>query len=225
MSPAASIVTNVTDLQRGLWDEVVELPSDSLADSDHHPMESSIAAQSDVYLPVPTSLDSVEVRRSARRKRSVIAFRDGDRTVVVAPQRMSQRDIDTYVRELIGRLDARDQRGAAQDALMLRAERLVASYFDHDVIAEHSVPVTIRWVTNQSTRWGSCTPADGAIRLSHRLTHMPDYVIDSVLMHELVHLVVSDHGERFNELMERFPDLDRANAFLAGYTLGEQRSG
>jgi predicted metal-dependent hydrolase len=211
------------DLQRSLWDDPVELPSDSLADDDR--IESPILAESDVYLPAPTSLDCVEVRRSARRKRSVIAFREGDRTVVVAPQRMSQRDVDNYVRELIGRLDARDRRDAAQDALMERAERLVACYFDHDVIAEHSVPVTIRWVTNQNSRWGSCTPADGAIRLSHRLTNMPDYVIDCVLMHELAHLVVSDHGGRFNELMERFPELDRANAFLAGYALGEQQSG
>ena len=66
-----------------------------------------------------------------------------------------------------------------------RAADAKAFGFDHDVIEAHKVPVTIRWVTNQNTRWGSCTPADGAIRISHRLAGMPDYVIDCVVMHEI----------------------------------------
>ena len=42
-------------------------------------------------------------------------------------------------------------------------------------------PTSVRWVTNQNTRWGSCTPAEGSIRLSHRLQGMPEYVVDYVL--------------------------------------------
>lgn len=201
----------VTDLQPGLWDDESALDGDVLPETDE-----------DVYQPTATPLDTVEIRRSARRKRSVVAFREGERTIVVAPQRMSQKDLDEYVRELVGRLDIRDQRGASHDALWRRTVRIVAEYFDHDVLAAHPVPVTVRWVTNQNGRWGSCTPGDGAIRLSHRLTRMPDYVIDCVLMHELIHLMVTDHGPRFTEIMARYPHLERASAYLEGYSLAEQ---
>ena len=57
-----------------------------------------------------------------------------------------------------------------------------------------AVPDTVRWVTNQNSRWGSCTPAEGSIRLSHRLRGMPEYVLDYVLLHELAHLLVPGHG-------------------------------
>ena len=53
-----------------------------------------------------------------------------------------------------------------------------------------AVPASVRWVTNQNGRWGSCTPADRTIRISHRIQDMPDWVIDYVLLHELAHLVV-----------------------------------
>ena len=57
-----------------------------------------------------------------------------------------------------------------------RAERLSDQYFDG-----RASPASVRWVTNQNTRWGSCTPAEGSIRLSHRLQGMPEYVVDYVL--------------------------------------------
>jgi predicted metal-dependent hydrolase len=169
----------------------------------------------------PTDLAAVEVRRSARRKRTVTAFRENGRTVVVAPARMAQRDIDAYVRELVGRLDMREQRASSGAALYARAQRLVAEYFERDVLAEREI--IIRWVTNQNGRWGSCTPRQGHIRLSHRLMDMPDYVIDCVLLHELAHLIVSNHGPRFRALIAGHPDMERADAYLAGYSLAAQK--
>jgi hypothetical protein len=45
---------------------------------------------------------------------------------------------------------------------------------------------------------------------------MPEYVVDYVLLHELVHLLVSDHGPAFEAWMAHCPRLDEARAFLAG---------
>ena len=47
--------------------------------------------------------------------------------------------------------------------------------------------------------------SDRTIRLSHRLRGMPDYVVDYVLLHELVHLLVPGHGTDFHALMDRYP--------------------
>jgi predicted metal-dependent hydrolase len=169
-----------------------------------------------------TDLAKVEVRRSKRAKRNITAYRDNEKTVVTVPTRMAKREIDAYVVELVNRLDNRDERLSSQKLLEQRARQLSVKYLDQDLFQTHSVPVTIRWVTNQNSRWGSCTPADGAIRLSHRMQRMPNFVIDSVIFHELIHLLVTDHSAAFYELMQRYPDHEKAKAYLDGYSHAQQ---
>jgi predicted metal-dependent hydrolase len=83
-------------------------------------------------------------------------------------------------------------------------------------------PESVRWVTNQNARWGSCTPALGSIRLSHRLQGMPEYVVDYVLLHELAHMLVPGHGASFWRLLEDFPRTERARGFLEGVVAAER---
>jgi hypothetical protein len=71
-------------------------------------------------------------------------------------------------------------------------------------------------VDNQQRRWGSCTPADGTIRVSSRLRSMPAYVVDYVLVHELAHLLEAQHDARFWALVARYPRAERARGFLEG---------
>ena len=78
------------------------------------------------------------------------------------------------------------------------------------------VPESIRWVSNQRTRWGSATPGAGRIRISDALTGAPEYVVDAVLYHELCHFVVLHHNAQFHRLQDRLPRLTQAQAFLAG---------
>ena len=169
-----------------------------------------------------TDLTKVEVKRSKRAKRNVTAYRDNDKTVVTVPTRMAKRDIDAYVVELVNRLDDRDERTSSQEALEQRARVLSRKYLGQDLFDTHKVPVKIRWVTNQNSRWGSCTPNEGTIRLSHRMQRMPGYVIDSVIVHELIHLLVTDHSPAFYELMNKFPQNEKAKAYLDGYSHAQQ---
>jgi predicted metal-dependent hydrolase len=161
---------------------------------------------------IPGLPADVEVRRSTRRRRSVTAYREDGRTIVVVPARMARADIKPYVEELVGRLQARETRGRRTDAqLMARAQQLSQRYLEG-----RAEPATVRFVSNQRRRWGSCTPVDRSIRLSDRLVAMPEYVVDYVLLHELAHLLVSDHGPQFEAWMARYPRLLEARAFLAG---------
>ena len=72
----------------------------------------------------------------------------------------------------------------------------------------------MRWVGNQRSRWGSCSPGDRSIRLSARLQGMPTWVVDYVLVHELAHLAVPDHSPAFWRLVDRYPLSERARGFL-----------
>jgi hypothetical protein len=76
----------------------------------------------------------------------------------------------------------------------------------------------VRWVSNQESRWGSCTPVDATIRLSDRLRVTPSWVIDYVLAHELAHLLEPGHGPRFKALIDRYPRAERARGYLLGVT-------
>ena len=71
----------------------------------------------------------VEVRRSARRRRTVTAFRERDTIVVLIPQRMSRADERVFVDDMVQRVLAREARarGARSDAeLLARARQLAA---------------------------------------------------------------------------------------------------
>jgi predicted metal-dependent hydrolase len=163
--------------------------------------------------PAATPLPpEVEVRRSARRRRTVSAYRDGDRTVVLIPARMTRAEEREWVAIMLERLAKQDRRRRPSDeALLTRARDLSRRYLDG-----RAAPASVRWVANQGGRWGSCTPADGTIRLSTRLQGMPSWVVDYVLIHELAHLLVAGHGPRFWAHVEGYPRSERARGYLEG---------
>ena len=160
----------------------------------------------------------VEVRRSARRRRTVTAYRELGRTVVLIPAAFSPAEERRWVAQMVAKLQTREERRkkslGGDEELMARARSLSAAHLDG--LAE---PASVRWVDNQHRRWGSCTPADRSIRLSSRLRSMPDSVVDYVLVHELVHLLEPGHDERFWALVARYPRAERARGFLEGVEL------
>ncbi|GAA1521913.1 M48 family metallopeptidase [Dactylosporangium maewongense] len=157
----------------------------------------------------------IEVRRSKRRRRTVSAYRDGERVVVLIPAQFSRAEEREWVDRMLERLAVREQRARRTDTeLTARAQRLATRYLpDHPNAAR---PTSVRWVQNQNGRWGSCTPADGTIRISHRVQEMPDWVIDYVLLHELSHLVIANHSAAFWALVGRYPKSERARGYLEG---------
>ena len=157
-------------------------------------------------------MSEVEIRRSSRRRRTVRAYREGDKTIVLMPAHLSKAEEDRHVRSLVERLDRREKRvRPSNDELMTRANALSRSWLDG-----RAEPLTVRWVSNQNTRWGSCTSVDRSIRLSDRLKGMPEWVVDYVLLHELAHLIEANHSKRFWSLGEAYPQTERAKAFLEG---------
>ena len=155
---------------------------------------------------------TVEVIRSARRRRTVSAYRDGDRTVVLVPARISAADEMRWVDTMVDRLARQDaKRKPSDDGLAARAETLSRQH-----LAGRAKPASIRWVGNMNSRWGSCTPTDRSIRISERLTGTPSWVLDYVVVHELAHLLVPDHSPAFWQLVSAYPKAELARGYLLG---------
>lgn len=161
----------------------------------------------------------VEVRRSDRRRRTVSAFREAGQTVIVVPARMSNADARRHAIELTARLQRKQAGPVSSDGkLANRAGYLRGRFLPPGAPA----PSSVRWSSAQQHRWGSCSSAEGSIRISDRMRPMPGYVLDYVLLHELAHLLVSDHGPSFESLLAPYPELGRARAFLDGVAFAGQ---
>ncbi|CAB4744846.1 M48 family metallopeptidase [Nocardioides ginkgobilobae] len=159
-------------------------------------------------------MTAVEVRRSKRRRRTVSAYREGDRIVVLVPATLTRAEEAEWVDTMVARIErAEARRRPSDDALMERALSLSDRY-----LGGIAVPESVRWVDNQSSRWGSCTPGDRTIRLSTRLQGMPTWVIDYVLVHELAHLIETHHNDSFWAWVDRYPQAERAKGYLMGWS-------
>ena len=148
----------------------------------------------------------VEVVRSKKRRKTISALQVTDDLVRISiPASLSKAEEQHWIDEMLKRFEKR----AVADKVDLetRARQLAD---------EHGFPYpsSVRWVDNQHARWGSCTPADGTIRLSSRMVGFPRWVIDSVLVHELAHLVEPHHNARFHALCARYPLTERATGYL-----------
>jgi hypothetical protein len=177
-------------------------------------MESALPFQ------LPQGAPDVEVRTSTRRRKTSSAQWQGGRIVVSLPAHLRGAERDETITWLVQRLMVKRPgvRSLGDEALMARANELSDRYLGG------VRPVSVRWVTNQSARWGSCSWHSKEIRISHRLRDVPEWVLDAVLVHELAHLAHPDHSPAFHRLADHFPRHTDAALFLAGYGMGLQAS-
>ncbi|HEY0521233.1 MAG TPA: M48 family metallopeptidase [Ilumatobacteraceae bacterium] len=148
---------------------------------------------------------SVEVTRSTKRRKTVGARLVGGVLRIALPSWMSKAEEAHWVREMSGRF----QRKMSADRLRLD-ERATALARRHEL----QRPQSIRWADDMRSRWGSCTPSLGTIRISTRLAVFPDWVVDYVIVHELAHLDVLAHNDAFWRLVYRYPKAERAIGYL-----------
>jgi predicted metal-dependent hydrolase len=147
----------------------------------------------------------VEVVRSTRRTRTVGARLVGSVLRVSVPSWMSAAEERRWVDDMTTRF-ARQ----IESSLVDLEERAAVLARRHGL----RPPKSIRWVDNMQSRWGSCTPSTGSVRLSTRLARFPEWVRDYVIVHELAHLTHTGHTPAFWKLVDRYPKAERARGYL-----------
>jgi len=154
----------------------------------------------------------VEVRRSARRTRTVSAYRKDGKVIVMIPDRFTRAEETEWVDAMLSKLERTTTRGRQTESQLMRR----ATELSRDYLNGQARPSSVRWVDNMTTRWASCTTGEGSIRLSDRIQAMPAWVIDYVLVHELAHLLEPSHNKRFWSWVDRYPKAERAKGYLEG---------
>ena len=170
---------------------------------------------------LPSDLPKYRVVRKERRRRSISAFRQGGVIEIHIPAKMSKRQELEIIPEMIAMVLRREGRSRKTDLQLLEiGMELLAKYLpEFDV-----VPASINW-RNMSERWGSCTTVDRTIRISDRLIGAPNYVLNYIIFHELIHLRIPGHDQDFYNYLNRFTDQQKCEAFLEGFELGSQNGG
>ncbi len=99
------------------------------------------------------------------------------------------------------------------------AEKILAQKLEN-LAKRHGLKYNRLFVRNQKTRWGSCSLKNN-INLNMKLVRLPEILMDYVILHELVHTRVKNHGLKFYIEMDRLvsnrKSLDKE---LKGYGLG-----
>lgn len=147
----------------------------------------------------------VEIIRSPRRRKTVQATVVNGTIQVRVPAGLAASEERKAVDDIVRKV--RRKLAAGPVDLSTRAARLARRY-------DLPNPASVSWSDRQNLRWGSCTPADGSIRISTRLASVPPFVLDYVLVHELAHLVVSGHGPEFERIVDRYEKAERARGYL-----------
>lgn len=107
--------------------------------------------------------------------------------------------------------------GLTPDELQTRIDQLYASEVTtalRDMVHAYEIAMGIAVsrvsVRSMKTRWGSCTPKTGAVRIARELAAYPVECLDMVVAHELVHLLEPSHNQRFHALLDTYCPNNRA---------------
>lgn len=165
--------------------------------------------------------EPVRLIASARRKKTISAAMHEGMVELSVPLLMRDEDIVVQARSLIAKVKSRRQaaeRFPPESELYARALHLARVWLGGEV---H--PSSVVWSERQSRTWGTCTPTTGRIRVSTMLHGMPQWVVDSVIIHELAHLKYADHGQEFQDFTRRYPRMAEADAYLLGVAFAQRR--
>ena len=176
-------------------------------------------------------VNGVEVQVVHRRVKNIslrINHSDG-LVMLVAPLRKPQREIEAFLQSKADWISSHRQ--AVLDSPMHRAEfadesevrqwRAIVQAGTELLVEKWAPIIGVRPKTlayrNMRSRWGSCTPDTGRVCINVRLALYPPRCLEYVVVHELCHFIVRNHGAGFKMLMDRYlPDWRESRKLLEG---------
>ena len=169
----------------------------------------------------------IEVIRSRRKTMSAEIGTDG-RVIVRAPLKLPNRDVIRFLTEKSAVIEKHIRKRLAENEKLSETRPFTPAeirkmadmaleiiprrteYFAELMGVKYG-RITIR---NQKTRWGSCS-ARNNLNFNCLLVMTPPEVLDSVVVHELCHILHRDHSSAFYDAVYKvFPEYDRCDKWL-----------
>ena len=204
-----------------------------------------------VQVTAPVSTPADELRGIVRKRAAWIMRRSTAETLAAAPKRFVSGETLPYlgrnVRLLVEHADVRSvsvrfdhwrfrvtvPTGASDSERTRSAQRALVAWYRRR--AADRLPTSVeRWwprlghgdwprvlIRDQRRRWGSCAP-DGTLRFNWRAMMLEPALVEYIVVHELAHLSIKNHGPDFWGLVARaMPDAQQRRRRLreAGHLL------
>ncbi|MDW7773549.1 MAG: M48 family metallopeptidase [Desulfobulbaceae bacterium] len=172
----------------------------------------------------------VLLERSSRAKRINISVRPFRGIRVAVPYGISFTNAEQFARsksewlkKSIARMKKQEEicNAAISGKIMPdrnEAKRILVKRLE-EIAEKHGYSYNRVTVRAQRTRWGSCSSRND-ISLNMKLMHLPDELRDFILLHELVHTRVKNHGREFrDEILKAEPRAEELSQRLKEYCL------
>ncbi|DAC72679.1 MAG TPA: metal-dependent hydrolase [Thermoplasmata archaeon] len=159
----------------------------------------------------------ITIVRSRRRKKTIQTKYGDGHLWIYLPAGMNPKDEQKWIDRMIERNNRSERKKKVKESdswLVQHTEELNKKYFNG------ALTFSIRFVTNQNSRYGSCTSIDKTIRISDRVKTMPSWVQDYIIIHELTHLIYPDHSKNFWEKVNQYRYAERAKGYLIAIGAG-----
>lgn len=97
----------------------------------------------------------------------------------------------------------------------IEARRRILDRWYRERLKEMAAPLIKKWETTldvalthwgvrkMKTKWGSCNPERRRITVNLELAKKPPECLEYIVVHELAHLIVANHSDQFQALMDR----------------------
>ncbi|MDA3839141.1 MAG: M48 family metallopeptidase [Candidatus Delongbacteria bacterium] len=148
------------------------------------------------------------VQRSKRRKKTLQATLRDNTVKILAPHHTSYEDVKVFLNKFLKKLVRKDIILNNDKELLSRAKKLKKKFLPD------APDFTIVFQKSLTRIWGKCFTNQRKIVINPILGTYPKWVLDFVIVHEIAHLLVPNHGKEFRSLVDRFKLKERAVGFL-----------
>lgn len=154
-------------------------------------------------------MNDVVIIRSKKRKSSIEAKIVKEKLFIYLPNTINESEEKKWIEKMTKwSQNYQKKKELNSSNLIKRAEELNNKYF------KGNLDFSIKFVTNQNTRFGSCTSSTKTIRISDKIAKMPRWVQDYVIIHELAHIMHPNHTKKFWEKVNEYKFAERARGYL-----------
>ena len=159
-------------------------------------------------------IGSILLERSNRAKRTSLTIKPNKGVRVVVPIQVSfeaavefVNQNERWIRTTLTRIQQQESRQKELAEVYSNIDKVKATKIltakVHVLAKKHGFTYSKVSVRNQSTRWGSCSHKN-TISLNMKLVALPKELIDYVILHELVHTKIHNHGSRFWAELDKY---------------------